>query len=67
MSYKGPIVEGPRPPRCPKRRKPPRAVQNSISGRGATPEYDLVPMDLEGPECGKNSLPLDFATECSAA
>ena len=121
MSYKGPIVEGPRPPRCQKdanplalyriasadgvqplnmtsflwiqrdqsvakivchptsRRnvlpqrdrqnyvchvpKPPRAIQNSISGRGATPEYDLVPTDLEGTKCGKNSLPLDFTDE----
>ena len=32
-----------------------------------TPENDLVPMDQEGPKCGKNSLPLSFPTECSTA
>ena len=50
----------------PKRRKPPRVVLDSISGRGTTPEYDLIPMGPNGPKCGKNSLPLSFTTESSA-
>ena len=51
----------------PKRRKTPRAVQNSISGRGTALEYNLVSMDPNGPQCGKNSLPLNSATKCTAA
>ena len=50
----------------PKRRKPSRIALNSINGRGMTLKDDLVPMDLVGPKCDKNSLPLSFATEYSA-
>ena len=40
----------------PKRRNPLRIVLDSISGRGTTPKYDLIPMGLYVPKCGKNSL-----------
>ena len=51
----------------PKRHKPSRVVLDSINGRGTTPENDLVLMNPEGPQSGKDILPLSFAAKCSVA